>query len=138
MLPLELVNQRRCPRCRALVLTQRGVRVLHETLARHAGAAIGEDVGIFVDVRGSHGRSTRNGKSIVEVQVGDGTGRLKVVFFNQSWRTRQLHEGVRNVWIFGKIDVHSRSGAIVWARERGFTGGRPGAAEKASASAATG
>jgi PAS domain S-box-containing protein len=38
--------------------------------------------------------------------------------------------------IFGKIDVHSRSGAIVWARERGFTGGRPGSAEKASVSAA--
>jgi PAS domain S-box-containing protein len=37
--------------------------------------------------------------------------------------------------IFGKIDVHSRSGAIVWARARGFTGGRPSSAEKASASA---
>ena len=38
--------------------------------------------------------------------------------------------------IFGKIDVHSRSGAVVWARERGFTGGRPSSAEKASAAVA--
>jgi PAS domain S-box-containing protein len=34
--------------------------------------------------------------------------------------------------IFSKIGVHSRSSAIVWARERGFTGGRAGSAEKNS------
>jgi hypothetical protein len=35
--------------------------------------------------------------------------------------------------IFGKIDVHTRSSAIVWARERGVTGGRAGSVDKASA-----
>jgi DNA-binding NarL/FixJ family response regulator len=34
------------------------------------------------------------------------------------------HHTVRNhvATIYGKIDVHRRSAAIVWARERGFTG----------------
>jgi PAS domain S-box-containing protein len=39
--------------------------------------------------------------------------------------------------IFGKIGVHSRSSAIVWARERGFTGGRAGSVEKTSSRSRT-
>jgi DNA-binding CsgD family transcriptional regulator len=39
--------------------------------------------------------------------------------------------------IFGKIGVHSRSSAIVWARERGFTGGRAGLIEKTSSRSST-
>ena len=32
--------------------------------------------------------------------------------------------------IYGKLDVHRRSEAVVWARERGFSGGRPAAPPK--------
>jgi PAS domain S-box-containing protein len=32
--------------------------------------------------------------------------------------------------IYGKIDVHSRSGAVVWARQRGFTGEKETRAER--------
>jgi DNA-binding NarL/FixJ family response regulator len=39
--------------------------------------------------------------------------------------------------IFGKIGVHSRSSAIVWARERGFTGGRAGSVEKTNSRSRT-
>ena len=36
--------------------------------------------------------------------VGDGSGRLTVVFFNQPWREKQLREGL-NISLFGKPDV---------------------------------
>jgi ATP-dependent DNA helicase RecG len=37
--------------------------------------------------------------------VGDGTGRLHVVFFNQPWRERQLVEGL-NVALFGTVELY--------------------------------
>jgi len=42
---------------------------------------------------------------MVEAVVGDGTGRLHIVFFNQPWRERQLVEGL-NVAVFGKVDSY--------------------------------
>jgi ATP-dependent DNA helicase RecG len=42
-------------------------------------------------------------RSMVNVQVTDGTGRLKVTFFNQPWRARQLVEGV-DVVLFGRAE----------------------------------
>ena len=35
--------------------------------------------------------------------------------------------------IYGKIDVHSRSGAVVWARQRGFTGKKADGADRTKA-----
>jgi DNA-binding CsgD family transcriptional regulator len=35
--------------------------------------------------------------------------------------------------IYGKIDVHSRSGAVVWARQRGFTGKKADRADRTKA-----
>jgi len=66
---------------------------------------IGEPVTLMVDVRQSRLVPARKGKARVEVQVGDGTGRLKLVFFNQPWRAKQLREGLRGVLLFGKVDV---------------------------------
>jgi ATP-dependent DNA helicase RecG len=40
---------------------------------------------------------------MVTANVGDGTGRMQVVFFNQPWRERQLTEGLQ-VALFGKAD----------------------------------
>ncbi len=37
--------------------------------------------------------------------VGDGSGRLQVVFFNQPWREKQLREGLQ-VALFGKAEVY--------------------------------
>ena len=48
-------------------------------------------------------RRTRNRKSIVEASVADDTGSLKLVFFNQAWRSKQLDQGL-TVALFGKVD----------------------------------
>ena len=65
----------------------------------------GTEALVLVSVRSAHRRTTRNRRTIVEAVVGDGTGRLHVVFFNQPWRERQLVEGL-NVALFGKVDVY--------------------------------
>jgi ATP-dependent DNA helicase RecG len=41
----------------------------------------------------SYGRGRRRAPSRVELEVKDGSGRLKVVFFNQAWRAKQLAVG---------------------------------------------
>jgi len=50
-------------------------------------------------------RRTRNRRSLVEVRVSDDTGRLRLTFFNQPWRERQLVEGMQAV-VFGKADEY--------------------------------
>ena len=50
-------------------------------------------------------RVTRNRKTMVEAIVGDGSGRLQVVFFNQPWREKQLREGLQ-IALFGKAEVY--------------------------------
>jgi ATP-dependent DNA helicase RecG len=42
---------------------------------------------------------------MVNVSVGDGSGRMQVVFFNQPWRERQLAEGLQ-IALFGKADTY--------------------------------
>ncbi len=42
-------------------------------------------------------------RSMVNVAVSDQTGRLRLVFFNQPWRDRQLSQG-QEVVVFGKLD----------------------------------
>ena len=42
---------------------------------------------------------------MVNVAVGDGSGRMDVVFFNQPWRERQLQEGLQ-IALFGKADTY--------------------------------
>jgi ATP-dependent DNA helicase RecG len=76
--------------------------------ARVADLVAGTEALVLVTVRSAHRRTTRNRRTIVEAVVGDGTGRLHVVFFNQPWRERQLVEGL-NVALFGTVDLY-RSG----------------------------
>ncbi|MDE0603814.1 MAG: DNA helicase RecG, partial [bacterium] len=45
----------------------------------------------------------RGSRTMVRVTVGDDTGRLGLIFFNQPWRDRQLSEG-QEVVVFGKLD----------------------------------
>jgi ATP-dependent DNA helicase RecG len=73
--------------------------------ARVADLVAGTEALVLVTVRSAHRRTTRNRRTIVEAVVGDGTGRLHVVFFNQPWRERQLVEGL-NVALFGTVDVY--------------------------------
>jgi len=73
--------------------------------ARVADLVAGQEALVLVEVRSATKRVGRNRRTIVEAVVGDGTGRLHVVFFNQPWRERQLQPGL-NVALFGKVDVY--------------------------------
>ena len=64
--------------------------------------ALGEEAVVFAEVQKVTGRRTRQGKALVEVTVSDDGGTLKVVFFNQAWRERQLTVGVQALF-FGKV-----------------------------------
>ncbi len=60
---------------------------------------------MLVTVRSVAKRMLRNRRTMVTASVGDGTGRMQVVFFNQPWRERQLTEGLQ-VALFGKAEVY--------------------------------
>jgi ATP-dependent DNA helicase RecG len=73
--------------------------------ARIADLVPGSEALVLVEVRKVTKRPTRNRRTIVNVQVGDGTGRMDVVFFNQPWREKQLRDGLQ-VALFGKVDTY--------------------------------
>jgi len=60
---------------------------------------------VMVEIANVTSRRTRNNKTMVFVDVKDSTGRLRVTFFNQVWRTRQLRAGMSAV-IFGKCEEY--------------------------------
>ena len=70
-----------------------------------AELAPGEEAVVLATVRAAQGRRTRQGRSLVELDVDDGTGGLRVTFFNQAWRTKQLPVGTEALF-FGKLDLY--------------------------------
>ncbi|CAN5790132.1 ATP-dependent DNA helicase RecG [soil metagenome] len=73
--------------------------------ARISDLTTGEEALVLVSVRSVSRRTTRNRRTVVDMVVGDGSGRMHVVFFNQPWRQRQLQEGL-TVALFGKADTY--------------------------------
>ena len=73
--------------------------------ARIADLVPGTEALVLVTVRSVTKRTTRNRRTMVTANVGDGSGRMEVVFFNQPWRERQLREGLQ-IALFGKADVY--------------------------------
>ena len=73
--------------------------------ARIADLLPGEEALVLVTVRSVTKRMTRNRRTMVTAQVGDGSGRMHVVFFNQPWRERQLKEGLQ-IALYGKPDTY--------------------------------
>jgi ATP-dependent DNA helicase RecG len=73
--------------------------------ARLADLTVGEEALVLVTVRSVTKRTTRNRRTMVTAQVGDGSGRMEVVFFNQPWRERQLKDGLQ-IALFGKADTY--------------------------------
>jgi ATP-dependent DNA helicase RecG len=63
---------------------------------------VGEEAAIFGEVSKVASRRTKQGKVMVEVTVADEGGSIKVVFFNQAWRERQLAPGVQALF-FAKV-----------------------------------
>ena len=73
--------------------------------ARISDLVAGQEALVLVTVRTVSKRPTRSRRTIVNVLVGDGSGRMHVVFFNQPWREKQLREGLE-VALFGKPEVY--------------------------------
>jgi ATP-dependent DNA helicase RecG len=63
---------------------------------------IGEEAAVFGEVIKVSSRRTKQGKVMVEVTVADDGGSIKIVFFNQAWRERQLPLGVQALF-FAKV-----------------------------------
>ncbi|HVE47687.1 MAG TPA: ATP-dependent DNA helicase RecG [Acidimicrobiales bacterium] len=66
---------------------------------------IGDEAMILATVKRVVARRTRNRRSLVEVDVFDGSGYLHCTFFNQPWRARQLAAG-REAVFFGKLEMY--------------------------------
>ncbi len=65
---------------------------------------IGEEATVFVRVASATTRRTKRGQSMTTVECVDGRGdKLRLSFFGQPWRERQLPPG-SNVVVFGKLD----------------------------------
>jgi ATP-dependent DNA helicase RecG len=71
--------------------------------ARIRDLAIGDEAMVIVTVRSIRKQPTRNRRPMVVAQVSDGSGSLKVTFFNQPFRERQLPPGTEAV-LFGKLE----------------------------------
>jgi ATP-dependent DNA helicase RecG len=74
---------------------------------RTAQAAIrdlkeGDEATIVGTVKRSTSRRSRQGRSVAEIDVFDGSSYLHCVFFNQGWRAKQLPVGTEVV-LFGKL-----------------------------------
>ena len=62
-----------------------------------------ENVTIVAEIRSVEERPMKARKgSIVEVKISDGHGILALTYFNQSWRAKQLHPGMRGMFA-GKV-----------------------------------
>ena len=73
--------------------------------ARINELVVGDEAMVIARVQRSSVRRTKTGKALVTVDVADGSGHLRVTFFNQQWRERQLSPGTDAVF-FGKLDVY--------------------------------
>jgi ATP-dependent DNA helicase RecG len=90
------------------VLTHYPRRYIDRTHQAHiADLAVGEEAMVLAQVERVSSRRTRGRppKPLVSVDVRDATGRLKLQFFNQPWREKQLKPGTEAVF-FGKLDVY--------------------------------
>ncbi len=66
---------------------------------------VGEEGMVLVAVSKVTTRRMRNRRSLVEVTVKDETGQMRLVFFNQPWRSKQLSED-KEIIIFGRLDQY--------------------------------
>ncbi len=73
--------------------------------ARVSDLVPGQEALVLVEVRKVAKIPLKGGRSMLTVTVGDGSGRVTAVFFNQPWRARQLTEGLQ-IAMFGKADMY--------------------------------
>ena len=73
--------------------------------AKIADLRVGEEATVLVEVKSTNARRIRGGKALVTCDVTDGSAHMRLTFFNQSWRERQLRPGMQ-VLVFGKLEVY--------------------------------
>lgn len=66
---------------------------------------VGEEAMVLVDVASVSSRTTRNRRRMVVADVRDDSGGMRVTFFNQPFRERQLRPGTRCV-LFGRLELY--------------------------------
>jgi ATP-dependent DNA helicase RecG len=71
--------------------------------ARLADLGEGDEAMVLVQVQSISARRVRGGKVMVNATVSDGERTMKVTFFNQAWRERQLPPGTSTI-LFGKVE----------------------------------
>jgi ATP-dependent DNA helicase RecG len=88
------------------LLTHYPRRYLDRTKEAHiADLAAGEEASVLVTVGRVSSRRVRGGKVMVTATVQDASASLRVTFFNQAWRERQLSPGRRAV-LYGKVELY--------------------------------
>lgn len=66
----------------------------------------GEEVTVIATVQSIHARSVRSGQTqMVEAVLSDGSGALRVTWFNQPWIARRLHSGA-HISVSGKVEQY--------------------------------
>ncbi|MCQ3806424.1 MAG: ATP-dependent DNA helicase RecG [Acidimicrobiaceae bacterium] len=79
-------------------------RYLDRTRQAQIGELLsGDEATVLGTVRSSYSRKLRGRRTLTQIVIGDGTGKLTLVFFNQQWRARQLTEGM-DVLVHGKFE----------------------------------
>ncbi len=73
--------------------------------ARIAELVEGDEASVFVTVERTSSRRVRGGRVMVTSTVSDPSGSLRLTFFNQGWRERQLTAG-RGAMIYGKVELY--------------------------------
>ncbi|MCP3989086.1 MAG: ATP-dependent DNA helicase RecG [Actinomycetia bacterium] len=73
--------------------------------ARIAELREGDEASVLVTVDRTTARRIRGGKVLINSTVSDASGSLRVTFFNQAWRERQLTGG-RQAMIYGKVELY--------------------------------
>jgi ATP-dependent DNA helicase RecG len=64
----------------------------------------GEEASVLVTVQAVDSRRVRGNRTMVVATVGDGTGTLRLTFFNQAWRERQLRPDLE-AFVHGKLEL---------------------------------
>ena len=80
-------------------------RYLDRTRQAQIGELLpGDEATVLGTVRSTYNRKLRGRRTLTNVVIGDGTGKLTLVFFNQRWREKQLTEGME-VLVHGKFEL---------------------------------
>ena len=65
----------------------------------------GDEATVLGTVRSAKSRRLKGRRTLTNVVIGDGTGKLTLVFFNQQWREKQLCEGME-LLVHGKFEIY--------------------------------